>query len=361
MHLATPTRIFRDIHPHTPMHPRGRATIAPAYPYHPSSSSKRTSRRGPPTLSRYTHPCALQIHFGDLYVAPPMETELQLAYRRLRSGIPLSSRMIRVAGEALEASASVLAALDQPDSAPCVLTLAAAHASPTRAIRTLRLPPSDPPPSHHPHCPAPGVVFCLGGRLTQQGLHHVCLVSPAGDFVMDHLSMVGLKPFAHQQLTAPALATISSFHDLPPAPCCYARRPRRPPPLPSSTPRVPRPPPYSERRLLFPPFDVRLPPGIYRAPPLSTILAEPRPTDIVMEVRGVAAGSTSRKLVRSAYHPTGHGTLLALAPCRPWYSVGPGIPLALAPHWSWRPVGPGILLARHPAGPFGTVLALAPC
>ena len=40
------------------------------------------------------------------------ETELLLAYRRLRAGVPLSTRMIRVAGEALEASASVLAALD---------------------------------------------------------------------------------------------------------------------------------------------------------------------------------------------------------------------------------------------------------
>ena len=50
-----------------------------------------------------------------------METELLRAYRRLRAGLPLSSRMTRVAGSALETNATVLAALDQPEDAPCVL------------------------------------------------------------------------------------------------------------------------------------------------------------------------------------------------------------------------------------------------
>ena len=62
-----------------------------------------------------------QVHFGDLFVAPPMETELLRAYRRLRAGLPLSSRMTRIAGGALETNATVLAALDQPEDAPCML------------------------------------------------------------------------------------------------------------------------------------------------------------------------------------------------------------------------------------------------
>ena len=246
-----------------------------------------------------------------------METELLRAYRRLRAGLPLSSRMTRIAGGALETNATVLAALDQPEDAPCMLlqppyllqplmlvsgltlsfsphaslssmlcqphaqsalmlssapstvsptpasfgphsSLSQPHAMPASAL-TMPPPPQPlmlasiptiAPAPHQPQssCWPTGVAFCLGGRLTQQGLHHVCLVSPAGDHVMDHLSVVGRKSMTHQQLTAPALATILGFHDSPPVPCCNAPRSRRPP---RPVRRAPRPSPYAGRRLRF--------------------------------------------------------------------------------------------------------------
>ena len=164
------------------------------------------------------------------------------------------------------------------------------------------------PAPHQPQssCWPTGVAFCLGGRLTQQGLHHVCLVSPAGDHVMDHLSVVGRKSVTHQQLTAPALATILGFHDSPPVPCCNAPRSRRPP---RPVRRAPRPSPYAGRRLRFPSFPALLPQHTYRAPALSDVVAGTPPTDVELTVRGVSAGSTSRKLVRARCLPSPNGLL----------------------------------------------------
>ena len=59
--------------------------------------------------------------FGALYLAPPMETELLRAYQRRLAGKPLSARMMRIAGRALETNTSVLASLGPSSPVSCVL------------------------------------------------------------------------------------------------------------------------------------------------------------------------------------------------------------------------------------------------
>ena len=75
------------------------------------------TRAQPSNLPPLRVPQSLQINFGDLFVAPPMETELSRAYRCLCAGQPLSARMTRVAGDALKTNAAVLAAPEHPDTA----------------------------------------------------------------------------------------------------------------------------------------------------------------------------------------------------------------------------------------------------
>ena len=124
-----------------------------------------------------------------------------------------------------------------------------------------------------------GAMLILGGPPTAGGAHHACVISPEGDFLLEHVSAgVCQTYFPVSSLTPAALETVLHLLETPPY-CCSKKRlhsthrgtiglgtlPRRPPA--DATPHVP---------LLgvnfFPPFPVVLPRDAYRAPPLSAVL-----------------------------------------------------------------------------------------
>ena len=181
-------------------------------------------------------------------------------------------------------------------STPCMLRSPAAMLICASAIRPVQCCPAlRAPPTYR----VAGVLLCLGGRPTETGLHHVCLVSPEGDHRLEHVSTSALRtPVPLDGLTGPALATVQALLESPPV-CKNAPRhrhhtPRRPvPPFPPL--RVPRL--CAGSHLHFPPFPLTLPPDVYRAPPLSVVLASTPASDPVLPVRGVRSGRESRKLV----------------------------------------------------------------
>jgi hypothetical protein len=68
------------------------------------------------------------------------------------------------------------------------------------------------------------VLVCLGGHLTVSGLHHVALISPCGDHVLEHASTDALRiPVSQEDLTPEALSTLRALLASPPL-CCNPRR-----------------------------------------------------------------------------------------------------------------------------------------
>ena len=202
------------------------------------------------------------------------------------------------------------------------------------------LPPSPAPPRY-----LPGVLLCFGGALSEAGLHHVALVSPDGDYVVERASFAVLcVPVPLADLSPAALGTIRTLLTSPPVhrrplprhlPLPHHRpppslSPRRRPPLPGS------PPPWS-----FDPFPLFLPADVYRSPPLSHVL-DSTPVD---EGR-LPLDPTSRPLVSPPASPPPSPPRLAPPPPArppPFQLPSPSSPPSYRPAWprgAWTPPSP---------------------
>ena len=126
-----------------------------------------------------------------------------------------------------------------------------------------------------PTMPPLGALLILGGPPTSSGAHHACIISPEGDFLLEHVTAgVCHTHFPVSLLTPAALDTLLYLLETPPY-CCSKRRLHSayrglgpPPRCPPAT----TPPASPQGTTSFPPFPASLPPDVYRAPPLSTVL-----------------------------------------------------------------------------------------
>ena len=162
----------------------------------------------------------------------------------------------------------------------------------TRSIRLTSLPRTraPPPPSREPspfllpHWPSPAhprasrpahpgtVLVCLGGPRSAAGHLHAVFIAANGDFLMEHVSAQALQvPLTPSDLSSEAFATYTSVLASPPPCCRFGPAAAVPPPRPPRLPSEARPAWH------FYPFPLPLPPDVYRAPPLSEILAIPGP------------------------------------------------------------------------------------
>ena len=123
---------------------------------------------------------------------------------------------------------------------------------------------------------SPGALLILGGPPTSSGAHHACIISPEGDYLLEHVTTsVCHTQFPVASLTPAALDTLLHLLETPPY-CCSKKRLhsayRGLDPSPRPTPVITSPAVFIRGTTSFPSFPVSLPPDVYRAPPLSSVL-----------------------------------------------------------------------------------------
>ena len=70
-----------------------------------------------------------------------------------------------------------------------------------------------------------GALLILGGPPTRSGSHHACLISPEGDYLLEHVTTSACHtPFPMASLTPAALDTLLHLLETPP-PCSNKKRP----------------------------------------------------------------------------------------------------------------------------------------
>ena len=70
-----------------------------------------------------------------------------------------------------------------------------------------------------------GALLILGGPPTRSGFHHACLISPEGDYLLEHVTTSACHtPFPMASLTPAALDTLLHLLETPP-PCSNKKRP----------------------------------------------------------------------------------------------------------------------------------------
>ena len=149
------------------------------------------------------------------------------------------------------------------------LTILLPCLSPSPVLRTFPSPylASDVPP---------GALLILGGPHTSSGAHHACLISPEGDYLLEHVTTSACHTqFPVASLTPAALDTLLHLLETPPS-CCNKKRPhsayRGLDPSLHPTPVLTSPAVFIRGTISFPSFPASLPPDVYRAPPLSFVL-----------------------------------------------------------------------------------------
>ena len=154
--------------------------------------------------------------------------------------------------------------------------------------------------------------MCFGGPRTVSGLHHVALISPCGDYLLEHASTSALRiPVPQDALTLPALSTLRSLLSSPPL-CCYPPRVVVPSRLPTPAapsrrpPRAtPAPPPW-----YFDKFPLALPSSVYHPPPVSSVLASTPSDELTLPLSPDAHALVRPTLLpppaRVPSHPSSH-------------------------------------------------------
>ena len=159
------------------------------------------------------------------------------------------------------------------------------------------------------------MLLCLGRAPNQAqnktglarrhtGLHHACIVTPHGDYCIEPASTAAFRqPAAYEELTPAAHTTILHLLQSPPVepatppPPTAASDPRPASPRPSTEADARGLPPTPHHQSRFPTFPLTLPPDVYRAPPLSAVIAATPSSDIVLPARGKQPGAPASALV----------------------------------------------------------------